>query len=89
MGDFHYLTDPKEISMAIKTRFGGNEESKRMRKSMLKQEFQEFRIKEEEGIHKGCDRFQKILSQLNQLQARPDNEEVNSKFLRALPLSWS
>ena len=89
MGDFHHLTDPKELWIAIKTRFGGNEESKRMRKSMLKQEFQEFRITEEEGIHKGYDRFQKILSHLNQLLARPDNEEVNSRFLRALPPSWS
>jgi hypothetical protein len=89
MGDFHSMTDPKEIWKAIKTRFGGNEDSKRMRKSMLKQEFQEFRITEEEGLHKGYDRFQKILSHLNQLLARPDNEEVNSRFLRALPPSWS
>jgi hypothetical protein len=89
MGDFHSMTDPREIWKAIKIRFGGNEESKRMRKGMLKQEFQEFRITEEEGLHKGYDRFQKILSHLNQLLARPDNEEVNSRFLRALPPSWS
>ncbi|GJW26017.1 hypothetical protein Tco_0039828 [Tanacetum coccineum] len=42
-----------------------------------------------EGLHKGYDRFQKILSQLNQMQAKPDNEDCNMKFLRALPLSWS
>ncbi|GJR31249.1 hypothetical protein Tco_1107481 [Tanacetum coccineum] len=60
-----------------------------MRKSMLKQEFQEFRVSEDEGLHKGYDRFQKILSQLNQLQAKPDNEDCNIKFLRALPSSWS
>ncbi|GKA51374.1 hypothetical protein Tco_0744570 [Tanacetum coccineum] len=40
---------------------------------------------EEEGLHKGYDRFQKILSQLNQVQARPDNDDINLKFLRALP----
>nr|GEX87935.1 reverse transcriptase domain-containing protein [Tanacetum cinerariifolium] len=34
-------------------------------------------------------RFQKILSQLNQMQAKPDNDDVNIKFLRALPPSWS
>ncbi|GJT89116.1 putative ribonuclease H-like domain-containing protein [Tanacetum coccineum] len=34
-------------------------------------------------------RFQKILSQLNQMQAKPDNEDCNMKFLRALPHSWS
>ncbi|GJY51942.1 hypothetical protein Tco_0442789 [Tanacetum coccineum] len=44
---------------------------------------------EEEGLHKGYDRFQKILSQLNQVQARPDNDDINLKFLRALPSSWS
>nr|GEV24790.1 xylulose kinase-1 [Tanacetum cinerariifolium] len=41
------------------------------------------------GLHKGYDRFQKILSQLNQMQEKPDNDDVNMKFLRALPLSWS
>ncbi|GJV60010.1 putative ribonuclease H-like domain-containing protein [Tanacetum coccineum] len=44
---------------------------------------------ESEGLHKGYDRFQKILSQLNQMQAKPDNEDCNMKFLRALPPSWS
>nr|GFC32435.1 xylulose kinase-1 [Tanacetum cinerariifolium] len=34
-------------------------------------------------------RFQKILSQLNQMQAKSDNDDVNIKFLRALPPSWS
>ncbi|GJU35412.1 putative ribonuclease H-like domain-containing protein [Tanacetum coccineum] len=34
----------------------------KMRKSMLKQEFSEFRISEAEGLHKGYDRMQKILS---------------------------
>nr|GEV56911.1 putative ribonuclease H-like domain-containing protein [Tanacetum cinerariifolium] len=34
-------------------------------------------------------RFQKILSQLYQMQAKPDNDDVNIKFLRALPPSWS
>ncbi|GJU39805.1 putative ribonuclease H-like domain-containing protein [Tanacetum coccineum] len=48
-------------------KFGGNEESKKMRKTMLKQQFTEFSVTEEEGLHKGYDRFQKILSQLNQV----------------------
>nr|GFA73705.1 hypothetical protein [Tanacetum cinerariifolium] len=56
---------------------------------MLKQEFSEFRVSEEEGLHKGYDWFQKILSLLNQMQAKPDNDDVNLKFLRALPPSWS
>ncbi|GJV43728.1 putative ribonuclease H-like domain-containing protein [Tanacetum coccineum] len=89
MADFHHLDDAKDIWLAVKARFGGNEESKKMRKSMLKQEFADFKISESEGLHKGYDRFQKVLSQLNQMQARPDNEDCNMKFLRALPPSWS
>nr|GFA40930.1 ribonuclease H-like domain-containing protein [Tanacetum cinerariifolium] len=34
-------------------------------------------------------RMQKILSQLNQLKAKPEDEDINLKFLRALPSSWS
>nr|GEZ51757.1 ribonuclease H-like domain-containing protein [Tanacetum cinerariifolium] len=89
MADFHHLDDAKEIWLAVKARFGGNEESKKIRKTMLKQEFSEFSVSEEEGLHKGYDRFQKILSQLNQMQAKPDNDDVTIKFLRALPPSWS
>ncbi|GJT52252.1 ribonuclease H-like domain-containing protein [Tanacetum coccineum] len=48
-----------------------------------------FRISEAEGLHKGYDRMQKILSQLNQLKAKPEDEDINLKFLRALPSSWS
>ncbi|GJT51451.1 hypothetical protein Tco_0977608 [Tanacetum coccineum] len=48
-----------------------------------------FKARFGEGLHKGYDRFQKILSQLNQMQAKPDNEDCNMKFLRALPPSWT
>nr|GEX68186.1 ribonuclease H-like domain-containing protein [Tanacetum cinerariifolium] len=88
IADFHYMDDARDIWNAVKARFGGNAESKKMRKSMLKQEFSEFRISEAKGFHKGYDRMQKLLSQLNQLDAKPDAEEINLWFLRALPSSW-
>nr|GEX15517.1 zinc finger MYM-type protein 1-like [Tanacetum cinerariifolium] len=67
----------RDIWNAVKARFDGNAESKKMRKSMLKQEFSEFRIGEAKGLHKGYDRMQKILSQLNQLKAKPVAEYIN------------
>ncbi|GJT45781.1 putative ribonuclease H-like domain-containing protein [Tanacetum coccineum] len=79
---FHHLDDARDIWLAVKARFGGNDESKKMRKSMLKQEFLEFRVSESEGLHKGYDRFQKILSQLNQMQAKPDNEGIVLRILK-------
>ncbi|GKE78372.1 hypothetical protein Tco_1544492, partial [Tanacetum coccineum] len=89
VADFHYMDDARDIWNAVKARFGGNAKSKKMRKSMLKQEFSEFKISESEGLHKGYDRMQNILSQLNQLKAKPDDEDINLKFLRGLPSSWS
>ncbi|GJT12681.1 hypothetical protein Tco_0859723, partial [Tanacetum coccineum] len=44
MADFYHLDDARDIWLAVKARFGGNDESKKMRKSMLKQEFLEFRV---------------------------------------------
>nr|GFB31740.1 ribonuclease H-like domain-containing protein [Tanacetum cinerariifolium] len=89
VADFHYMDDARDIWKAVKARFGGNAESKNMRKSRLKQEFSEFKIGEAEGLHKGYDRMQKILIQLNQLKAKPEDKDINLKFLRALPSSWS
>ncbi|GJY64432.1 hypothetical protein Tco_0465892 [Tanacetum coccineum] len=53
MPDFHHYDDARDIWVAVKARFGGNEESKKMRKTMLKQQFTEFSVTEEEGLHKG------------------------------------
>nr|GFB12149.1 xylulose kinase-1 [Tanacetum cinerariifolium] len=56
MADFYHLDDAREIWLAVKAQFGGNKESKKMRKTMLKQAFSEFIVSEEEGLHKGYDR---------------------------------
>nr|GEZ93634.1 ribonuclease H-like domain-containing protein [Tanacetum cinerariifolium] len=56
MADFHHLDDAREIWLAVKARFGANEESKKMRKTMMKQAFSEFNVSEEEGLHKGYDK---------------------------------
>ncbi|GJS55229.1 putative ribonuclease H-like domain-containing protein [Tanacetum coccineum] len=50
--------------MPIKSRFGGNDESKKMQKYILKQQFEGFFVSNSEGLHKGYDRFQSLLSQL-------------------------
>nr|GEY53590.1 hypothetical protein [Tanacetum cinerariifolium] len=89
MGDFYHMIDAKDIWNAIKARFGGNAESKKMQKSLLKQKFEEFKFSKEEGLDKGYDKMQKILTQMNTLKIKPEPEDVNIKFLRGLPPSWS
>nr|GEV81560.1 putative ribonuclease H-like domain-containing protein [Tanacetum cinerariifolium] len=41
------------------------------------------------GLHKGYDRFQTLLSQLEIHGAGVSHEDANKKFLRSLPSSWS
>nr|GEZ57793.1 ribonuclease H-like domain-containing protein [Tanacetum cinerariifolium] len=89
MGDFYHMIDSRDIWNAIKARFGRNAESKKMQKSLLKQKFEEFKISKEEGLDKGYDKMQKILSQMNTLKIKPEPKDVNIKFLRGLPPSWS
>ncbi|GJS65418.1 hypothetical protein Tco_0679982 [Tanacetum coccineum] len=78
---FHGMDDAKEIWAAIKTRFGGNANSKKMQKAVLKQQFEAFTISSKESLEKGYDRFQKLLSQLDALGAGVSDEEQNHKFL--------
>ncbi|GKC83538.1 hypothetical protein Tco_1139255 [Tanacetum coccineum] len=56
LAKFHKMTDAKEMWEAIKSRFGGNDESKKMQKYILKQQFEGFSVSNSEGLHKGYDR---------------------------------
>ncbi|GJS45993.1 ribonuclease H-like domain-containing protein [Tanacetum coccineum] len=58
LAKFHKMTDAKEMWNAIKSRFGGNDESKKMQKYILKQQFEGFTVSNTDGIHKGYERFQ-------------------------------
>ncbi|GJW89183.1 ribonuclease H-like domain-containing protein [Tanacetum coccineum] len=53
LAKFHKMTDAKEMWNAIKSRFGGNDESKKMQKYILKQQFEGFTVSNTDGIHKG------------------------------------
>nr|GEY14835.1 ribonuclease H-like domain-containing protein [Tanacetum cinerariifolium] len=89
MGDFYHMIDAKQIWIAIKARFGGNAKSTRMRRSILKHQFEEYKASKEEGLDGGYDKMQKILSKMNTLKIKPDQEDINIKFLRGLPPSWA
>ncbi|GKC69890.1 putative ribonuclease H-like domain-containing protein, partial [Tanacetum coccineum] len=89
LAKFHKMTYAKEMWEAIKSRFGGNDESKKMQKYILKQQFEGFSVSNSEGLHKGYDRFQSLLSQLEIHGAGVSTEDANQKFLRSLPAAWS
>nr|GEW76560.1 xylulose kinase-1 [Tanacetum cinerariifolium] len=54
---FYKMADAKEMWEAIKSMFGGNDESKKMQKYLLKQHFEGFSVSISEGLHKGYDRM--------------------------------
>ncbi|GJR36684.1 putative ribonuclease H-like domain-containing protein [Tanacetum coccineum] len=81
--------DAKSLLAAIKSRFGGNVESKKMQKTVLKQQFENFSVFDTEDLDKAYDRCQKLISLLEVHGAAVPNEDGNQKFLRALPSSWN
>nr|GEU43898.1 hypothetical protein [Tanacetum cinerariifolium] len=86
---FHKITDAKKMWEAIKSRFGRNDESKKMQKYILKQQFEGLCVSNSKGLHKGYDRFQSLLSQLEIHGAGVSTKDANQKFLKSLPSSWS
>ncbi|GJS55905.1 putative ribonuclease H-like domain-containing protein [Tanacetum coccineum] len=52
---FHACKDAKSIWEAIKNRFGGNKESKKMQKTILKQNYENFAASSQEGLDKTYD----------------------------------
>nr|GEV06300.1 hypothetical protein [Tanacetum cinerariifolium] len=89
LAKFYKMADAKEMWEAIKLRFGGSDESKKMHEYLLKQQFEGFFVSTSEGLHKGYDRFQTLLSQLEIHGAGVLHEDANQKFLRSVPSFWS
>ncbi|GJU36089.1 hypothetical protein Tco_1184443 [Tanacetum coccineum] len=54
---FHGIKDAKTLWEAIKDRFRGNKESKKMKKTILKQQYENFTASISEGLDKTYDRF--------------------------------
>ncbi|GKB14281.1 zf-CCHC domain-containing protein [Tanacetum coccineum] len=50
LAKFHKMTNEKEMWEAIKSRFSGNDESKKMQKYILKQQFEGFSVSNSEGL---------------------------------------
>ncbi|GJY67688.1 hypothetical protein Tco_0470670 [Tanacetum coccineum] len=80
---FYGIKDAKSLWAAIKSRFGGNVESKKMQKNVLKQQFENFSVSDTEGLDKAYDWFQKLISLLEVYGAAVSNEDANQNFLKS------
>ncbi|GJY24800.1 hypothetical protein Tco_0398458 [Tanacetum coccineum] len=78
----------KSLMEAIEKRFGGNKESKKTQKTLLKQQYKNFNGSSSKGLNQTYDRLQKLISQLEILCETISQEDINLKFLRSLPSEW-
>nr|GEZ81535.1 hypothetical protein [Tanacetum cinerariifolium] len=82
---FNSHKDAKSLMEAIEKRFGGNTETKKVQKTLLKQQFENFSGSTSKSLDQIHDRLQKLVSQLEIHGVSLSQEDVNLKFLRSLP----
>nr|GEU83571.1 ribonuclease H-like domain-containing protein [Tanacetum cinerariifolium] len=85
---FNLHKDAKTPMEAIEKRFSGNTKTKKVQKTLLKQQFENFSGSSPEGLDQIHDRLQKLVSQLEIHGVSLFQEDVNLKFLRSHPSEW-
>nr|GEX21455.1 hypothetical protein [Tanacetum cinerariifolium] len=73
---------------AIEKRFEGNKESKKVQKTLLKQQYENFNGISSKGLDQIYDRLQTLISQLKIHEETISQEDLNLKLLRSLPSEW-
>nr|GEW05810.1 hypothetical protein [Tanacetum cinerariifolium] len=85
---FNSHKDAKTLMKAIEKRFGGNTKTKKVQKTLLKQQFENFSGFNSESLDQIHDRLQKLVSQLEIHRVSLSQEDVNLRFLCSLPSKW-
>nr|GEW88157.1 hypothetical protein [Tanacetum cinerariifolium] len=90
---FNIHKDAKSLMKAIEKRFGGNKETKKVQKTLLKQQYENFSGSSSKSLDQIHDRLQMLISQLEILGESLSQEYINLKFLsmklRSRPSSTS
>ncbi|GJY77195.1 zinc finger, CCHC-type containing protein [Tanacetum coccineum] len=85
---FHSYKDAKLLMKAIEKMYGGNKESKKVQRTLLKQQYENFSGSSSEIMDQTFDRLQKHISQLEIQGKVIEQEDMNLKLLRSLPSEW-
>nr|GEU33664.1 hypothetical protein [Tanacetum cinerariifolium] len=85
---FNSYKDAKTLMEVIEKHFGGNTETKKVQKTLLKQKFKNFTGFSSEDLDQIHERLQKLVSQLEIYRVSLSQEDVNLKFLCSLPSEW-
>nr|GEX69072.1 retrovirus-related Pol polyprotein from transposon TNT 1-94 [Tanacetum cinerariifolium] len=82
---FHPYQDDKFLMEAIEKRYGGNMESKKVQRTLLKKQYKNFTGSSLETLDKTFDRLQKLISQL---KIQEDLEQIDPDDLEEMDLHW-
>nr|GEU93379.1 hypothetical protein [Tanacetum cinerariifolium] len=74
---FNIYKDAKSLMETIKKRFGGNKETKKVQKTLLKQQYENFTGSSSKSLDQIHDRLQKLISQLEILAEFLSQEDIN------------
>ncbi|GJY10625.1 ribonuclease H-like domain-containing protein [Tanacetum coccineum] len=86
---FNSIKDAKKLLEAVEKRFGGNAATRKTQKNLLKQQYEKFTAPSSEMLDQTFDRLQKLVSQLELLDEKLLQEDVNQKLLRSLSPEWN
>ncbi|GKC31030.1 hypothetical protein Tco_1038324, partial [Tanacetum coccineum] len=86
---FNSIKDYKKLLEAVEKRFGRNAATRKTKRNLLKQQYENFTAPSSEMLNQTFDRFQKLVSQLELLDEKLSQEDVNQKLLRSLSPEWN
>ncbi|GJS65235.1 hypothetical protein Tco_0679799 [Tanacetum coccineum] len=86
---FNTIKDPKKLLKAVEKRFGGNAATRKTQRNLLKQQYENFTTPSSEMLDQTFDRLQKLVSQLELLDEKLSQEDVNQKLLKSLSSEWN
>nr|GEW58977.1 ribonuclease H-like domain-containing protein [Tanacetum cinerariifolium] len=74
--NFHSYQDAKLLTESIEKRYGGNKESKKVQRTLLKQQYKNFSLSSSETLDQTFDRLQKLISHL-EIQGEAELETIS------------
>ncbi|GJZ69415.1 hypothetical protein Tco_0632965, partial [Tanacetum coccineum] len=86
---FNSINDAKKLLEVVEKRFGGNAATKKTQRNLLKQQYKNFTAPSSEMLNQTFDRLQKLVNQLELLDDKLSQEDVNQKLLRSLSPEWN
>nr|GEX67774.1 hypothetical protein [Tanacetum cinerariifolium] len=79
----------KVLLQSCKKRFGGNAATKKTQRNLLKQQYENLTTSSSVMLNQTFDMLQKLVRQLELLEKKLSQEDVNQKLLRSLSLEWN